>query len=174
MRGSTVVSARSGVLMLAVFCAGALSALAGGNIDGTNKYAWAENAGWINLGPTNGGVTVHVSDGLYLSCYAWAENVGWIKLGNDNGGPYQNTATNNWGVYVEGTAVKGFAWGENCGWIKFNPTHSQVRLDWESGLFSGYAWAENLGWVHFSSAVAPTYGVYTTAKLPRGSVFILR
>ena len=58
-----------------------------GNIDTTNKYAWSENAGWLNFRPTNGGVTVHDT---YLSGYAWAENIGWVKLGSGTG-PYANT-----------------------------------------------------------------------------------
>ena len=31
---------------------------ANGVIDGTNKYAWSENAGWINFGTTQGNVIV--------------------------------------------------------------------------------------------------------------------
>ena len=63
-----------------------------GNIDSTDKYAWSENAGWLNFRPTNGGVTVHET---YLSGYAWAENIGWVKLGSETG-PYGNTSNTNW------------------------------------------------------------------------------
>ena len=58
-------------------------ALAAGNIDATNKWAWGANVGWVNFAPDNGGVTVY---GDHLEGYAWAENVGWIKLGVCTGG----------------------------------------------------------------------------------------
>ena len=32
--------------------------LAQGNIDPAERFAWSENSGWINHGPTHGGVTV--------------------------------------------------------------------------------------------------------------------
>ena len=118
-----------------------------GNIDTNNKYAWAENVGWLNCRPTNGGVTVH---GTYLSGYAWDENIGWIRLGSGTG-PYNNTTNLNWGVNRDsGTgALSGYAWSENAGWINFNPTNSQVIINTSTGSFDGYAWAENVGWIHF-------------------------
>lgn len=153
-------------------------AFAEGNIDATNKYAWAENAGWVNFAPTNGGVTVVLPGryNRYLSGYAWAENVGWLKLGNANGGPYQNTATNNWGVNIavgSPPALTGYAWSENCGWVHFSPTNSQATINMSDGRFDGYAWAENVGWIHFKNA-APAYNVQTTARPPNGTVFSVR
>jgi len=138
------------------------SALATGNIDVNNKYAWSENAGWVNFGPTNAGVTVVASGSQYLSGYAWAENIGWVKLGNANGGPYQNTGASDWGVNIINKTLAGFAWSENCGWIRFNPTNSPVTINWSDGTLSGYAWSENVGWVHMASLSA--YGVQTTAR----------
>jgi len=141
-----------------------------GNIDPTNKYAWAENAGWANFAPTNGGVTVVLTRELrYLSGYAWAENIGWFKLGNANGGPYQNTAANDWGVNIEGGTLTGYAWSENCGWIHFSPTNSQATINLSDGRFDGYAWAENVGWIHFRHAL-PAYNVETTARLTSGTI----
>ena len=127
-----------------------------GNIDATEKYAWSENAGWVNLRPTHGGVTVHDT---HLSGYAWAENIGWIKLGSDSGGPYGNSDATDWGVNMDGSGkLSGYAWSEVAGWINFNPTHSQVTVDLITGSFSGYAWSENVGWIHFKNE-APAYNV---------------
>jgi hypothetical protein len=67
------------VLMLLFVLSGAQFAVAEGNISDTNKWAWSENAGWLNFRSSNGGVTVQDT---YLSGYAWGENVGWIKLGH--------------------------------------------------------------------------------------------
>jgi uncharacterized repeat protein (TIGR01451 family) len=130
-----------------------------GNIDSTDKWAWSTNAGWINLRPEHGGVTVY-SD--HLEGYAWAENVGWIRLGSDGGGGtpyYANTTAGNYGVNNDGSGnLSGYAWSTNVGWINFNPSHSQVTIDTDTGRFEGYAWSENVGWIHFSSP----YGVVTS------------
>ncbi len=52
-----------------------------GNIDSTNKYAWGENAGWINFHPTHSQVTINTSTGEFDG-YAWSENLGWIHFKN--------------------------------------------------------------------------------------------
>lgn len=135
-----------------------------GNIDTSNKYAWSENAGWLNFNPTtNGGVTVHDT---YLSGYAWAENIGWIKLGSGTG-PYSNTTSANWGVNRDsGTgALSGYAWSENAGWINFDSSNGQVIIDTSTGSFDGYAWAENVGWIHFKNS-SPAYNVKVAAIGP--------
>jgi hypothetical protein len=132
-----------------------------GNISLTNKYAWSENAGWLNFRPTGGGVTIY-SD--HLEGYAWAENVGWVKLGADSGGGnpyYANTTSGNWGVNHDGSGnLSGYAWGENIGWIHFAPPGGGVTIDPASGEFDGYAWAENVGWIHLKNTnPAYAYGV---------------
>jgi hypothetical protein len=130
------------------------------DIDATDKYAWSANAGWLNLAPSDGGVTVNVD---HLSGYAWAENIGWVKLGSDAGGPYTNTNATNWGVNKDASGnLSGYAWSPSAGWINFNPSDSQVVIDPNNGEFYGYAWGENIGWVHFANP--PTYQV--TADYP--------
>lgn len=129
-----------------------------GNISDTNKYAWSENAGWLNFRPANGGVIVWQT---HLSGYAWAENIGWIKLGAASGGGdpyYANTNSSNWGVNRDASNLSGYAWSETVGWINFNPSHSQVSIDSATGSFAGYAWSENVGWIHFKNA-NPAYNV---------------
>ena len=71
-----------------------------GSIDGTNRYAWGENIGWVDFGTANGGVTITDTS---LSGYALSETAGWIYLGN--------IVNNGNGV------LSGYAWSENTGWI---------------------------------------------------------
>jgi hypothetical protein len=151
-------------------CAFAWACLAGscapaaGNVDQTNKHAWAENAGWVNFAPTNGGVTVHFSGARgYLTGYAWGENIGWVKLGDNSGGPYDNDSSTDWGVNLDAAGkLSGYAWGENVGWVKFDPDHSELTIDMATGRFDGYAWGENIGWIRFQGH-APDYSVRTVA-----------
>jgi len=158
--------------VLAVLCAGALTALGSGNIDANNRFAWSEDAGWFDFNPTNGGVTVVVTaNQKWLSGYAWAENIGWVELGNASGGPYSNSGTNTWGVNIAASKLTGYAWSETCGWVRFDPPNAQVTIDWSNGKFDGYAWAENVGWVHFRNG-SPAYNVQTTAR-PPGTVFLI-
>ena len=159
-------------LCMTIVCFVAPYAYASTGIDSTNKYAWAENVGWANAAPTNGGVTVHF-DGTsgYLTGYAWGENIGWIKMGDDTGGPYGNDSTTNWGVNLDDAGdLSGYAWGENVGWINFASSHNQVMIDMATGRFDGYAWGENVGWIKFKG-VAPDYNVRTLAfdRQPHGT-----
>ena len=133
-----------------------------GVIDTTEKWAWSENARWLNFRPTHGGVTVHDT---HLSGYAWSESLGWIKLGADEdtapgaGGPYFNTSATDWGVNRDGSGgLEGFAWSENAGWINFDPSHGQVTIDTGTGHLDGFAWSETVGWIHFRNSGVP-YGV---------------
>jgi hypothetical protein len=123
----------------------------------TSGYAWGTNVGWINFNPTHGGVTVYDD---HLEGCAWGENIGWIRLGTYEGGgshTYANTAADNYGVNRDANGnLSGYAWGTNVGWINFNPTHSQVTIDYANGSFDGYAWGENIGWIHFKG---PGYNV---------------
>lgn len=121
-----------------------------GIIDSTNKYAWSENAGWINFGSTEG--NVHIIDSA-LTGYAWAENIGWISLNCSN---TSSCATVDYKISNnnEGT-LTGYAWSENTGWLNFNPTYGGVTIN-SSGEFLGYAWGENIGWVVFNCATTNT------------------
>ncbi len=132
------------------------------NIDVEDKYAWSENAGWVNFRPTDGGARVY---GDHLEGFVWAENLGWIQLGShDGGGPhtYANTTADDWGVNHDGDGgLSGYAWSEVAGWINFSPADGGVTVDLTTGRFDGYAWSENLGWVYFPPD-DPAYGVSLT------------
>ena len=145
---------------------------AASNIDGTNRYAWSETAGWLNFRAAAG----EEAEGSYgvmvgtqcLSGYAWAENIGWIRLGAPGAAcPYANDSATNYGVNVDGEGnCSGYAWSENAGWINFSPGQGQqVILDRGTGLFDGYAWGENVGYVHMRNDAIP-YAVQVTATGP--------
>ncbi len=160
MRNRNIYSASARKIVLFSFMAFAAGMVfADGNIDPTNKYAWAENAGWHNYAPTHGGVTVHPNGANgYLAGYVWAESIGWIKLGAGTG-PYANTAANNYGVNLDAAGnLSGYAWSEIGGWINFHPTDSQVTINLTTGSFDGYAWSEFSGWIHFKND-SPAYNV---------------
>ncbi|KKR69947.1 MAG: hypothetical protein UU13_C0018G0009 [Candidatus Nomurabacteria bacterium GW2011_GWB1_40_7] len=115
-----------GVLIPVAFYASlAFASETNGTIDGTYKYAWGENIGWVNFDCDN--CDVSVTDGS-LTGYAWSAQYGWINLNPDNSG-VENDA--------EGT-LSGYAWGSNLGWINF----TGVTID-EDGDFSGYATIES-------------------------------
>ena len=88
-----ITSSAIGLLVFALF---ALPVLAGaGKISPTDKYAWSETTGWLDLHPQDGGVTVYPD---HLEGYAWATNSGWVKLGSHHGGgahTYANTDATN-------------------------------------------------------------------------------
>ena len=127
-------------------------------IPGTNKYAWAENSGWIDVAPIHGNISAKLGANGYLSGMAWSENLGWIKFAATSAtSPYGNTNATNWGVNLDGTGkLSGYAWCETAGWINFSATNAAVTLDPQTGAMSGPAWAENFGWIKFSGS---SYGV---------------
>jgi len=151
-------------------------ALAAGNIDATNKWAWGTNVGWINFNPSHGGVTVYAD---HVEGYAWGENVGWIRLGSYEGGgshTYGNTSATDYGVNRDASGhLSGYAWGTNVGWINFDPTHGGATVDPATGSFDGYAWGENVGWIHFKGTATngDPYNVVTSFRQP-GSIQVCK
>lgn len=140
-----------------------------GNIDPSQRHAWAENAGWLDFRPAFGGVTVLPT---YLSGYAWQENAGWVKLGVNAGGPYANTTATNWGVNLNTVtgALSGFAWSENAGWIRMDAAFGGVTYNGLTHQMSGWAWSESVGWIHFRSTSPTAYGVAVTCGSITGTV----
>jgi len=153
------------LLSIAALSLLAAPALAQSSIDPTNKFAWGENVGWMNLadaGSPTGAQGVVVAT-TYLSGFAWAENIGWINLGNTqpaNGVTYANTTGTDFGVNHDPNTgyLSGMAWSENTGWINFaagqaatpdNPARISVDAP---RRFHGYAWSENVGWISFDDA----------------------
>lgn len=123
-----------------------------GTIDGVNKYAWSENANWLDFGLSQG--NIHVTDSA-LTGYAYGENIGWISLNclNDS-----SCATANYGVANDGNGnLSGYAWSENTGWVNFKPAGGGVVIN-SSGEFTGQAYGENIGWVTFNCLTTSSCG----------------
>jgi len=115
-----------------------------GTIDPVSRYAWTENAGWLDFGTATG--DVHVTDSA-LSGYAWGENIGWVSLNCSND---DSCETVDYGVQNDDEGnISGYAWTENAGWINFDPVGGGVTID-TNGEFAGYAWGENIGWIVFN------------------------
>lgn len=112
----------------------ALASVTNGTIDSVNKYAWSENAAWLNFACTN--CNVRVTDTV-LTGYVWSENHGWIYLAPSNAGVVND---------VEGN-LSGYAWGESLGWIDF----TGVTID-SDGYFNGYANGTISGQINFNCA----------------------
>lgn len=130
----------------------------GSNIESANKYAWAQNLGWIN-GRHNqpsdpaGIVATH----YYLYGNAWAQNAAWISLGDgtpQNGVRYSQETTQDCGVNVDWRLnLSGYGWSQNMGWINFGwagPNDPDRPRVVPSG-FAGYAWSQNAGWIDLST-----------------------
>jgi hypothetical protein len=124
------------------------------------KFAWQENAGWLNWRDAESaaaGVAIRIGSGRrFLEGFIWAENLGWIHTGGGDG-PYDNATADNFGVNIEANGLlDGFAWSESAGWINFD-TALQLGADaarFEDGRFKGYAWGENIGWINLDDADA--------------------
>ena len=115
-----------------------------GTIDSTNRYAWTENAGWLDFGGSYGNVTI---TDTVLTGYAFGENIGWVSLNCSND---SSCATVDYKVSNDGSGIlSGYAYGENVGWIKFDPSNGGVSIN-SSGEFSGQAYGENIGWLIFN------------------------
>ncbi len=129
-----------------------LASTTSGTIDSTNRYAWTENAGWLDFGGSYSSVSVTDSA---LSGYAFGENIGWVSLNcsNDN-----SCATVDYKVINDGSGtLSGYAYGENAGWVKFDPQNGGVSIN-SSGEFMGYAYGENIGWIVFNCFTTGTCG----------------
>jgi hypothetical protein len=136
--------------------------------DGSGEqFAYAENAGWLNLEPLgDGGPGVEVTD-TGLTGWMWGENLGWCSLscavtGSCGAVPF--------GVTNDGAgALGGWAWCENAGWISFSCANTGscaaaaygVAIDPATGVFAGRAWGENVGWISFSGTGAAPFRVVT-------------
>lgn len=115
------------VLAIPFLAAGAVFASSAG-IDSTSRYAWTENAGWLDFGTSQGNVAV---GDAALTGYVWGENLGWISLNCAN---TDSCAAVDYKAANDGAGnLSGYAWGENAGWIVFNcaTTDSCAGVDYK-------------------------------------------
>lgn len=126
---------------------------AGTTITTSNRYAYGANIGWIDA---RGDVTNGLAAGqLFCTGYVWSANCGWIHFGKGptNGFAYSNTSSNDYGVNVSGSDLRGYAYGANIGWINFEGL-GDPSIDLLTGRMTGYAWGANVGWIGLSNNFA--------------------
>jgi len=148
------ISRRNSIFFIAVsvimmtgclFVQRSFSSTTNGTIDTVDRYAWSENAGWVDFGGLG---DVHVTDSV-LTGYAYSENVGWISLNCSN---TDSCTTVDYGVANDGSGdLSGYAWSENAGWIDFSA--ATINSD---GEFTGYAYSENVGWISLNCSNTDT------------------
>jgi hypothetical protein len=146
------------------------------------RFAYSENAGWVNAEPLgNGGPGMHISSGP-VSGWLWSESLGWISLSCVNTGSCPQVP---YGVTNDGAVhLSGFAWSENAGWVVFSCATTAscttvqygVVADPQTGVLTGFAWSENVGWVSFSCATTGScgtvpYGVETRVPFQPVEIF---
>lgn len=131
------------------------------NINATDKFSWAENAGWFNWRDANGTLDGVSVEATFLAGFVWGENIGWINLGDGTPGTgtsYANIDGSDFGVNRGGSGdLTGFGWGENIGWVNFDTSGlgaNRARFDAAANRFRGYVWGENVGWINLDDGVA--------------------
>ena len=129
-----------------------LASMTNGTIDGTYKYAWSNQIGWVNFAPTGGAGSYNglVITDYSVSGYAWSSEYGWINFGpfvNNSEGGVKNTPS---GV------LSGYAWGDNLGWINF-----QGVVINSTGKFTGTALGDSVGIINFDLNNCTDCGVKT-------------
>ncbi len=95
---------------------------------GLSGYIWSENFGWINLAPSQGGITNSTGT---LSGYAWGSETGWVNFGPTHGGVTIDPSTGEF---------SGSAWVSGAGWMIFNcslGTSACVKTDWRPNSGGG-------------------------------------
>lgn len=124
-----------------------------GTINGTYRYAWSENIGWIDFYDTQ---TVRVNSSQ-MKGYA-TSTVGYVWLDCATSPMGNICGTSNFKVTNNGAGVlAGWAWNDTTGWISFNCANTGscgvsnygVVID-PLGDFSGWAWSDTIGWISFN------------------------
>ena len=128
-----------------------------GKISEKQKYAWGENAGWIDFHPGRAGPKIGSN---VLAGWILIKKLGWVHLGDGrprNGYRYSNRDRRDYGINNDGEGnLTGWGWGENIGWINFD----EIRINRE-GIFSGSANSPKIGLILFNCAGPVTFLVKT-------------
>lgn len=115
----------------------------------TDRFAYAANAGWIDLRPS-------AADGVRLtetclSGNAYAANFGWIHFGDgtpSNGHSYSNASATDYGVNLAADgSLTGYAYAANVGWIALEQTQGKPKLNLLTGKITGHVHGANFGWI---------------------------
>lgn len=145
------------------------------NIDSTNRWAWNDVRGWIDLySPLTASLTATkltgwgvfsdvANDFISFDCADTPTPPGGSICGAPGG--------SNYFVSHDGAGgLAGWAWNDTIGWISFcgnganastwngttwicpaSPSY-RVTVNSLSGDFSGYAWSDMIGWISFNCA----------------------
>jgi hypothetical protein len=81
--------------------------------------AWSETAGWMDVAPAGGGVSLNAQNGEF-SGNAWSENLGWIR--------FAGTAVDNQSYQAAATAVLQSSGSKSNQTISFGATASTLTL----------------------------------------------
>ena len=96
-----------------------------GRISEKQKYAWGENAGWIDFRPNHAGLKIGSN---VLAGWIFIKKLGWVYLGDErprNEYRYSNRDRRDYGINNDGEGdLTGWGWGENIGWVNFGEVHA--------------------------------------------------
>lgn len=152
---------------LAALC-GLSSALASSTIDSSDKFAWGQSAGWMNLRPEQvpDGEGVSVTQ-YHLSGKGYGQSIGWVDFGDGSpadGLRYSNTSAADMGVNVDVFGnLSGYAYAQSVGWINFGwastSDANRPQVNTFTGGFTGHAYAQSIGWINLGAGFLRTQQV---------------
>ena len=137
-------------------------------IDPTDKFAYAQSTGWMNLRPDQSGGGEGVTVTLYhLSGKSYGQSTGWVEFGDGtpaDGLHYSNTGAADVGVNVDALFnLSGYAYGQSIGWINFGwaaPNDAnRPRINPATNQFMGYAYAQSVGWINLGTGFLRTQDI---------------
>lgn len=132
-------------------------------VNGTDKFSYGANLGWINWqGDETNGAAFSIA---YASGFIYGANIGWVSLGDgtpSNGTDYGNASAADFGVNVDADSdpdfflLSGRGYSANIGWINFDVEAQtgpagRPRIDKADARLKGFAYSANLGWLALES-----------------------
>ena len=129
-------------------------------IDPTDKFAYAQSTGWMNLRPDQSGGGEGVTVTLYhLSGKSYGQSTGWVEFGDGtpaDGLHYSNTGAADVGVNVDALFnLSGYAYGQSIGWINLSGLKLN-NLERPDNDFDGISDAWEI--LHFGNTFIAGYG----------------
>lgn len=132
------------------------------NISATDKWAWNDVIGWIDVGYSAGAAGINNAK---MFGYA-SSSVGFIAFdcATTPNGDVCSGPAGNWGVVNVGGVLQGWAYNDSIGWISFDsvtagsPTSYGVSIDPPTGELRGWAWNDAIGWISMNCVNAGTCG----------------
>jgi hypothetical protein len=152
-------------LLQALVTLGCAFAAHASTIHSTDKFAYAQSAGWLNLRPgqSGGGEGVSVTF-FHLSGTAYGQSTGWVDLGDGtpvDGLRYSNSSASDMGVNMDlFYNLSGYAYAQSIGWINFGwaaaNDPNRPRINPATNEFLGYVYAQSIGWINLGAGFLRT------------------